>query len=139
MKDEEESHISRLSVSAIDAIRDVWPIWLILVLLTTIPYVAAALRTPPSHQFSGVLSAYDDTFSYYAWMREGANGHLLMCDPYTSEPQRCEFFLPLWGVLGFFSRVTHITIPVTFHIARIIAALFLLIVARAVARTVMRT
>jgi len=139
MKDEEESFISRLSASAIGAIRDVWLIWLTLVLLTTLPYVAAALRTPSHQVFSGVLSAYDDTFTYYAWMREGANGHLLMCDPFTSEPQRCEFFLPLWGVLGFVSRVTHISIPLTFHIARLVASLFLLVVARAVTRTVMKS
>jgi hypothetical protein len=138
MKDEEESFIARLSVSAIRPVRDVWFIWLTLVLLTTLPYIAAALRTPSGQVFSGVLSAYDDTFTYYAWMREGANGHLLMCNPFTSEPQRCEFFLPLWGILGFISRITHIPIPVTFHIARLMAVLFLLVVARAVARTVMR-
>ena len=139
MKDAAESFISRLSVSAIGAIRDVWLIWLIVSILTTLPYVAAALRTPSDHIFTGVLSAYDDTFTYYAWMREGANGHLLMCDPFTSEPQRCEFFLPLWAVLGFISRVTNIPIPATFHIARVLAALFLLVVARAVALTVVRT
>ena len=139
MKDEEESFISRLSVSAIGAIRDVWPVWLTVVILTTLPYIAAALRTPSGHVFRGVLTAYDDTFTYLAWMREGANGHLLMCDPFTSEPQRCEFFLPLWAVLGFISRVSNIPIPVTFHIGRVIAALFLLVVARAVAMTVVRT
>ena len=139
MEDEEKSFISRLSVFAPGAVRDVWPVWLALALLTTLPYVAAALRSPSGYTFSGVLTAYDDTFTYFAWMRQGADGHLLMCDPFTSEPQRCEFFLPLWNMLGFISRVTHIPIAMTFNGARLFAALALLIVARSVVWTVVRS
>jgi hypothetical protein len=139
MKDEAESLISRLSLLALSALRDVWPIWLAVVFLTTLPYVAAALRTPTGYVFTGVLTAYDDTFSYFAWMRQSADGHLLMCDPYTSEPQQCEFFLPLWNMLGFFSRVTHVPIALAFHLARVLAALGLLIVARAVAGGILKS
>src|SRR6266852_5490211 len=96
MKDEEESFISRLSVFVLSVLRDVWLVWLALAVLTTLPYVAAALRTPTGYMFSGVLTAYDDTFTYFAWMRQSADGHLLMCDLFTSEPQPCEFFLSLW-------------------------------------------
>jgi hypothetical protein len=139
MKDEGESFISRLSAIAPAALRDVWIIWLALAVLTTIPYVAAALRTPTGFVFSGVLTAYDDTFTYFAWMRLGADGHLLMCDPFTSEPQHCEFFLPLWSALGLASRVTHIPIALTFHGTRLLAALGLMIVAKGVAKTVIRS
>jgi len=139
MKDEGESFISRLSVFAFAALRDVWLVWLALAVLTTLPYVAAALRTPAGYAFSGVLTAHDDTFTYFAWMRQGADGHLVMCDPFTSEPQHCEFFLPLWNLLGFISRVTHIPIALTFHAARLLAALALLIVARGVAGSVMKS
>ena len=132
MKDE-ESFISRLSTFTVAALRDVWLIWFALSVLTTLPYLAASLRTPSDYEFSGVLTAYDDTFTYFAWMRQGADGQLLMCDPFTSEPQRCEFFLPLWSILGLISRATHLPIPVTFHTARLLAALVMLIVARVVA------
>ena len=139
MKDEEEPVILRLSVFAFCALRDVWPIWLALALLTTLPYLAAALRTPTGYVFSGVLTAYDDTFTYFAWMRQGADGHVLMCDPFTSEPQTCEFFLPLWYLLGLFARVTHIPIVLTFHAARLLAAVFLLMVGREIAGSVMKS
>jgi hypothetical protein len=139
MKDEGESFISRLPAVALAAFRDVWIIWLTLAVLTTLPYVVAALRAPAGFAFSGVLTAYDDTFTYFAWMRLGADGHLLMCDPFTSEPQRCEFFLPLWSVLGLVSRVTHIPIPLTFHVTRLLAALGLLLAARGVARSGLRS
>ena len=139
MRDDELSFITRLSLFVPRAVRDVWLIWFALSVLTTLPYVLAELRTPPGYLFSGVLTAYDDTFTYFAWMRQGSDGHLLMCDPFTSEPQRCEFFLPLWSLLGFISQVTHISLPITFHASRLLAALALLIVARGVASTVIRS
>lgn len=139
MKDEEESFISRLSIFVFSALRDVWLVWLALAILTTLPYVAAALRTPTGYVFSGVLTAYDDTFTYFAWMRQSADGHLFMCEPFTSEPQPCEFFLPLWNILGLIARVTRIPIPLTFHAARLLAGLLLLIVARDVAGSVMKS
>ena len=139
MKDEEESFISRLSVFVFSALRDVWPVWLALAVLTTLPYLAAALRTPTGYVFSGVLTAYDDTFTYFAWMRQSADGHLFMCDAFTSEPQPCEFFLPLWNILGLVARVTRFPIPLTFHAARLLAGLLLLIVARDVAGSVMKS
>ncbi len=139
MKDEEESFISRLSVFVLSALRDVWLVWLALAVLTTLPYVAAALRTPTGYVFSGVLTAYDDTFTYFAWMRQSADGHLFLCDLFTSEPQPSEFFLPLWNILGLIARVTRIPIPLTFHAVRLLAGLLLLIVARDVAGSVMKS
>lgn len=139
MKDEEEWFISRLSVSAFSGFRDVWLVWLALAVLTTLPYAAAALRTPNGYVFTGVLTAYDDTFTYFAWMRQSADGHLLMCDLFTSEPQSCEFFLPLWNILGAIARVTRMPLALTFHVARLLAGLLLLIIARAVAAKVMKS
>lgn len=120
-------------------IRDVWLVWLALATVTTLPYVVAALRTPEGDVFTGVLTAYDDTFTYLAWMRQSADGHLLACDLFTSEPQACEFFLPLWVALGFVSRIAHAPIALSFHAARLLATLLLLIVARIVAASVMKS
>jgi len=89
--------------------------------------------------FTGVLTAYDDTFTYFAWMRQSADGHLLLCDLFTSEPQSCEFVLPLWSFLGVIARVTGLPIPLTFHVARLLAGLLLLVAARAVSLSVMKS
>jgi hypothetical protein len=121
------------------ACADVLPVWVALSALTALPYVVAALRTPRATVFSGVLTAYDDTFTYLAWMRQGAEGRLLMCDRFTTDPDGCQFFLPLWFSLGLLSRFTGLSIGVTFHIARLIAGLALLLVARSVARSVMKS
>ena len=118
---------------------DVIPIWLALAIITSMPYLLAAMRAPSGHVFTGILTAYDDTFTYLAWMKQGANGHLLMCDLYTAEPQGCEFFLPLWTVLGFTARITGAPVVVIFHAARLLAALLLLIVARSASRRIMKS
>lgn len=135
MKDEARSFTSGIS----NVLRDVWLVWLAVGVITTIPYVVANLRTPPGHIFTGVLSAYDDTFTYFAWIKQSADGHLLLRDLFTSEPQPGEFFLPLWSVIGFVSRLTGASVPVMFHIARLVAGLVLLIAARSVAQTVMKS
>lgn len=134
-----KSFISCLSTFALSALGDVWPVWLAVSLLTTIPYIIAALRTPTGHEFSGVLTAYDDTFAYFAWMREGADFRLLMCDPFTSEMQPCEFFLPLWNLLGLGARVGGVPIALMYNAARLLSGLLLLVVARAVAGSVMKS
>src|SRR5262245_18059178 len=134
----QESFFSRFRSSTLSSLRDVWPVWLTLSLLTTLPYVIARLHTPGGHIFSGVLSAYDDTFTYLAWIRQSADGHLRMCDLFTSEPQTCEFFLPLWSALGLITRVTGAPLPLSFHIGRVLAGLVLLLVARAVVLEVIK-
>lgn len=133
------SGISRWLGSVARAVGDVWLVWMALVVITSVPYLVANLRTPPGHVFTGVLSAYDDTFTYLAWIKQSADGHLLLRDLYTSEPQPAEFFLPLWNIIGFISRLTGASVGLTFHLARLLAGLFLLIAARAVAQTVMKS
>ena len=137
MKHEREL-ISRLSDRLFESIRDVCLVWFVLAAVTTAPYVIALLRTPGGSVFTGVLTAYDDTLTYFAWTRQSADGRVLMCDLFTSEPQECRFFLPLWSALGLVVRITRAPIALVFHVARILAALLLLIVARAVAQTMFK-
>jgi hypothetical protein len=146
MKDEARSLISGISgISGISRalglnnLRDVWLVWLALGVITTVPYAVANLRTPQGTVFTGVLSAYDDTFTYFAWIRQSADGHLLLRDLFTSEPQSREFFLPLWNVIGFTARLTGASVALMFHIARLLAGLLLLMAARAVAQSTMKS
>src|SRR5215813_3358712 len=97
------------------AFRDVWIIWLVLSVLTTAPYIVCWVKAPADKVFTGVLTAHDDTFTYLAWVKEARDGRLLLCDQFTSEPQHCEFFLPLWVFLGRASRLTGTPIVVVFH------------------------
>lgn len=121
------------------AFRDAFPVWLALVAVTSLPYVVAAARTPSGHVFSGVLTAYDDTFSYLAWIRQASAKGWLMCDLYTSEPQSPEFFLPLWLGLGKISSITGAPPVWVFHAARLLACFLLLLAARSVIISLMKS
>jgi hypothetical protein len=129
----------RIGWPAVRAFADVLPAWLVLALATTVPYLIADLRTPQGTVFTGVLTAQDDTFSYLAWMKQAARGHVLMRDLFTSEPQTARFFLPLWVVLGWTSRQTGLSLAVVFHIARLLAAFLILLAAWSVGRCVMKS
>lgn len=139
MKDDARSFISRAPGNLFRIVGDVWLVWLALAIVTTLPYVLATLRTPAEHTFTGVLGAYDDTFTYFAWIRQGADGHVLLRDLFTSESQPQEFFLPLWSIIGFAARVTGAPVAVIFHVARLLAALLLLMAARTTAQMVMKS
>jgi hypothetical protein len=139
MKELKVPLVSRMSSSIKRLTRDVWTVWLVIAFLTTLPYILAVMRTPAGFVFTGVLTAYDDTFAYFAWVQQGKNLQLLMCDPFTSELQPCEFFLPLWSLLGFIARVTGLSIPVTFHIARLFSSFLLLVIAKSVFGLVMKS
>lgn len=139
MKKNSRSFISRALEAVYKPVEDIWLIWLALTIITTLPYLIALLRAPEGYTFTGVLSAYDDTFTYFAWIRQSADGHILLRDLYTSEPQSRAFFLPLWSVIGFASRVTGVSVVLMFHIARLLAALWLLVVARTTALLIMKS
>ena len=128
-----------LKSNARNAIKDTLPVWLALALLTTAPYLIASFRAPRGYVFTGILTAYDDTFTYLAWMRQSAEGRVLLCDLYASEQHDCVFFFPLWVVLGFASRLMGGSLTLTLHAARLVSALWLLLVARSVARRVMKS
>ena len=142
MKDESRSFISVICHAfgpSFRALRDVGLVWLALVVITTIPYVVAMIRTPQGRTFTGVLGAYDDTFTYFAWIRQSADGHLLFRGLFTTEPQPREFFLPLWNIIGFTARLTGASVALTFHIVRLLAGLLLLMAARTIALGVMKS
>lgn len=121
------------------ALSDVLLAWLVLSLVTTIPYLIALARTPSGTVFTGVITAQDDTFSYLAWIKQAAGGHILMRDLFTSEQQTARFFLPLWIALGWTANVTGLPVAIVFHAARILSSLLVLLAAWAVGRCVMKS
>lgn len=54
--------------------------------LTTIPYIAGYAAQTPAQQFSGFVLAADDSISYIAKMRHGAGGNWQFRLLYTTEP-----------------------------------------------------
>lgn len=108
----------------------------LLMALTTLPYILGWLSAGKDWQFGGFLFGVDDGYSYLAKMRLGARGDWLFTIRYTSEPHSGQlFFLPyiLLGKLTAFlvdPHSTHLTpaMAVVFHFARFLFGILLITV-----------
>ena len=78
-----------LLCSAMDPLERRWWLRAALVMLglTLLPLVVAAVVAPAGHQFSGFVYEARDGVSYVAKATEGMEGQWLYHDPYTTEPQ----------------------------------------------------
>jgi hypothetical protein len=100
---------------------------LIVMALTTVPYVVAAGRSSPAWGFGGFLLAVDDGNAYIAKMAEGAHGAWLFTLPYTSEPQRGVFLYIFYLLLGRLAGPQHTALVIAFHTARVACGFALLL------------
>jgi hypothetical protein len=106
------------------------PLWLVLglalAILTLLPYVFAHLAQPPGRTFMGFFFLADDANTYLAKMREGLDGSWVWTNKYTTEPSNPVYFFVFWIALGHLAGLLHLPLLLTFHLARIGGALFLL-------------
>ncbi|HEC22445.1 MAG TPA: hypothetical protein ENI95_05970 [Chloroflexi bacterium] len=109
---------------------------LLLMFLTTVPYVVGMLNETPEMTFGGFLFGLDDMHSYLAKMRYGARDGWLFHLVYTHEPHRggvvFVFHLALgklaaW-VTGEGALVSARALVFTYHAARVVFGLLLLAV-----------
>ena len=96
--------------------------------LTTAPYVAGALAQTGEWRFSGFLIGVEDGNSYIAKMGQGARGGWLFRLPYSSEPQTGAFVYIFYLVLGKLSGAGHTARVLTFHLARVVFGFLLLVI-----------
>ena len=95
--------------------------WAVLiVLLASLPYIKGALITPPSYSFTGLTHNIDDGAVYLSWMRQYADGHFLIKNLFTNEPQPALQFNLLFAAMGWFAAVTHLPLIAVFHMSRIV-------------------
>jgi hypothetical protein len=100
---------------------------LVVMALTTVPYMLAASRSSPAWGFGGFLLAVDDGNSYIAKMAEGAHGAWLFTLPYTSEPQRGAILFSFYLLLGRLVGPQHTALVAAFHAARVVSGFALLL------------
>jgi len=100
-----------------------WLFALMLVALTSLPYLLAAKQGNPGWVFSGFLFGVEDGHSYIAKMLSGSAGAWLFRTPYTSAPQAgAVAFLP-YLLLGKLVEppAIHTKLVVLFHLFRVAA------------------
>ena len=98
------------------------------VVLLTVPYALGYALSEPGTVFSGIIMNPEDTQSYFAKMLQGFEGHWLYTIPFTPEKHDPAFLGGFYIALGHFARWVGLTIEGIWHLARIIAGLFLFMV-----------
>jgi hypothetical protein len=100
---------------------------IILIVITSLPYLWAAQQADPDWVFSGLIYGVEDGHSYIAKMLRGAQGDWLFRSPYsTSEQGGALLYLPylLLGKL-FGPGATYGQLVIAFHVFRLLAILVL--------------
>jgi hypothetical protein len=104
-----------------------WTFILLVLVLISLPYVYAYLHSGTDYTFSGFLLNPADGNSYLAKMRQGYRGSWTFTLPYTAEPGAGTFMFTFYLALGHLAQRFHLSIPLTFHLARLLGAVLLLL------------
>lgn len=97
----------------------------LLVLTNLLPLVWAVTRVEPGWQFMGVLHNYLDGATYLSKMVLGQRGDWLVHFQHTPEAHTGAFLQVLYLVLGHVARLTSLPVLIVFHVARLVASLFM--------------
>jgi hypothetical protein len=102
---------------------------LVLVIASSLPYVAAWMIRPAGTHFTGLLVNPLDGHSYIAKMRQGLDGSWRFRLAFTPEPQEGAYLFLLHIALGHVARWTGLPLIALYHGARVLAGVVLLLVA----------
>lgn len=93
---------------------------LLIMLVTSLPYLYAASLSTPAQQFSGFVLGVDDGNSYLAKMRLGADGAWQFHLFYTSEPHQGAYLFLFHLLLGKLARWLNLPLLAVYHAARLL-------------------
>jgi len=99
--------------------RWVWAFTALFLLAGTLPYAVGWLAAPDGAVFTGVGINPFDTNTYLADMQIGYTGRWLFTLPHTATPSRPVPLFMFYILLGHFARLTSLSLPLTFHLARL--------------------
>jgi hypothetical protein len=100
--------------------------WLILfILIISLPTLLGWLLQGSQLRFSGLILNPIDGYSYFAKMQQGAEGAWVFKLPFTAQPGTGVVLFEFYLFLGHISRISHLSIPLVFHLARIVCSIFL--------------
>jgi len=98
----------------------------VIVALTCVPYLFGVSVAPPGYRFLGLTHNIDDGAVYLSWIRQAADGHVLIRNQFTNEPQPGGSFNVLFLAMGGFACLTHLSCIDAYHVFRILLGIGLL-------------
>ncbi|MFH0829473.1 MAG: hypothetical protein V1907_04885 [Candidatus Kerfeldbacteria bacterium] len=111
-------------------VRWVWKITLLAIVLANLPFAIAAVAAPHGTVYTGISSvAPGDLNVYLSYLEQVRQGHFILRDLFTAEPQPATLINPFWLTLGLLGSVLRLAPLATYIMSRIIlggALLFLI-------------
>ncbi len=95
--------------------------------VTLLPYLAALQLAEPGAAFGGFIWGVDDGNVYLSWIRQASEGHLLLANQYTTDPQNPRFLNLFLIFAGLLCRMTGLAPIYVFHGLRILGGVFMLL------------
>ncbi len=99
---------------------------LVVLAITSIPFVYAYRSAPADKQFMGVMVNIPDHFQYFSWMRESQT-HILVANQLTPEDSTPLLFNFLWWTLGRIEALTGLSYDTLYQITRLLAGAFVIV------------
>lgn len=98
--------------------------------LSALPFLYGYLVTPPGKEFTWITSHPNrvDINIYLSWIRQVANGGILIEEMYTPEPVPKLYFNPLFLFMGWMAFLSGLGAPITFHLSRLLFGFLLFLV-----------
>ncbi len=102
----------------------------VMVLITTIPYIYAYLHAPAGYFYNGIHSLTPgDSAVYFSYINQVKAGAWLLKDNFTSELQSAGLLNLLWLKVGLLARLFNLSAPLAFQLMRIfLIPIFLVII-----------
>lgn len=102
---------------------------ILILLLSSIPYLYGYFVTPSNKEFTAITSQYNkpDRNNYLAYMKQAERGEILFDKMGTSETCAKLFFQPFLLFLGSLSHIFGISLVLSFHTGRLIFGFTLLV------------
>ncbi|NLG97315.1 MAG: hypothetical protein GX491_08145 [Chloroflexi bacterium] len=104
---------------------------LVILILASLPYGIAIISAGEDAVFTGAIYNAMDNASYLAKMYQGRLGAWSFTLPYTAEPGSGTYLFMFYVFLGHVARWTRLSLILTYHIARIVSSVLLLLALRA--------
>lgn len=108
-------------------LRGVVLVWLLLMVVTGLPYLEAALRPPGGHQFVGTFDYDDDFYNYLSFARQAEDGAFLFRNKLVLEEHAPALINLEWWTVGVLSRALGGRPLLTYRLLGMVAAFFLLL------------
>jgi hypothetical protein len=99
------------------------------VALSSIPTAVGYLSQSPERVFVGAVYDWEDYYSHLAKMQQGAQGQWLYRDLFTSEDHPGAYINTFYVALGHLAAVAGLSPVLVYHVARLLCAITLLLVA----------